>query len=464
MLFGLMDSEILEKLNSGDVRIAVYGLGRVGLPLAVAWLRAGLRVLGVDVDERIVKLINSGISPIFDEPMIPESVKHYVSIGMFKATTDLVEASRICEVKFVAVPTGIVDGKFNGVHLEKALRGIGRGLKKGDAVCVECTVPPMTTETLVKSILECESGLKVEEDFALAFSPERIYEGRALEDLEVRYPKIVGGVGPKSTRFFSLLYRRIAKRGVIEMSSARAAELSKIFEGVYRDVNIALANELATLCSTYNVDFFEVREASNSQPFCHLHKPGVGVGGPCIPVYPYFLLESASSVGLRLELTRLARSINEGMPSKTVSILREIMTELGLTPSGTVVAIFGLAFRGNIADSRGSPTYEIVKLLLHMGVKVVVHDPYISFDSTLNSLGVTLTGSIEKAVEGCNVIIVATDHDYYRVLDWRRISDLMSSPKIIFDGRGIVEISSLPSNVTFIGIGRPKIKLSKLCI
>jgi len=140
MLFGLSDSEILKKLDSGDVRIAVYGLGRVGLPLAVAWLRAGQRVLGVDVDERIVESINSGVSPISDEPIIPEAVKHYVDIGMFKATTNLVEASRICEVKFVAVPTGIVDGKFNGVHLERALRGIGRGLKRGDA-CLLYTSP-----------------------------------------------------------------------------------------------------------------------------------------------------------------------------------------------------------------------------------------------------------------------------------------------------------------------------------
>ncbi|MCS7367506.1 MAG: nucleotide sugar dehydrogenase [archaeon YNP-WB-062] len=459
MLFGLSDSEILKKLDSGDVRIAVYGLGRVGLPLAVAWLRAGQRVLGVDVDERIVESINSGVSPISDEPMIPEAVKHYVDIGMFKATTNLVEASRICEAKFVAVPTGIVDGKFNGVHLERALRGIGRGLKRGDAVCVECTVPPMTTETFAKSILESESGLRAEEDFALAFSPERIYEGRALEDLEVRYPKIVGGVGQRSTHFFSLLYRRITKRGVIEMGSARAAELSKIFEGVYRDVNIALANELAALCSAYGVDFFEVREASNSQPFCHLHKPGVGVGGPCIPVYPYFLFESASRVGLRLELTRLARTINEDMPSKTVSILREVMSELDLSPSKTSVAVFGLAFRGNVADSRDSPTYEIVRLLLNMGVRVVVHDPYISMDQKLKSLGVTLTGSVEEAVKGCNVVIVATDHDYYRKLDWRRISNLMSSPKIIFDGRGILDTSSIPSGITFVGIGRPKIRL-----
>jgi len=378
-----------------------------------------------------------------------------VEIGRFKATTDLIEASRICEVKFIAVPTGIVNGKFNGKYLEEALKAIGRGLKKGDGVCIECTVPPTTTETLAKSILEGESGLKVEEDFALAFSPERIYEGRALEDIEVRYPKIVGGIGPKSTEFFSLLYSRVAKKGVIKMSSSRAAELSKIFEGVYRDVNIALANELAILCSFYNVDFFEVRSASNSQPFCHLHKPGVGVGGPCIPVYPYFLFEQASKANLNMDLTRLARSINEDMPRRTVSLIIEFLKERGLDFSKVKVAILGLAFRGNIADSRGSPTYDIIKLLMPLGVEIVVHDPLISADENLNSLGVSLTNSIEEAVRGVNVILIATDHDSYRHLDWNSISDLMIEPKLLFDGRGIVDLSSLPKNMNFMGIGRP---------
>ncbi|MEM2538819.1 MAG: nucleotide sugar dehydrogenase, partial [Candidatus Methanomethylicia archaeon] len=204
----MSNDEIASKLNRGEVNIAIYGLGRVGLPLAAAWLRAGQRVIGVDVNKNVVDMINMGLSPIKDEPLIPEVIREFVEAGRFKATTDLVEASRICEVKFIAVPTGIVNGRFDSRFLEDALRGIGKGLKKGDGVCIECTVPPTTTEVFAKGILEDESGLKAEEDFALAFSPERIYEGRALEDLEVRYPKIVGGIGPKSTEFFASLYGR----------------------------------------------------------------------------------------------------------------------------------------------------------------------------------------------------------------------------------------------------------------
>ncbi|MEM0211640.1 MAG: nucleotide sugar dehydrogenase [Candidatus Methanomethylicia archaeon] len=455
MLFGLSNDEIASKLNRGEVNIAIYGLGRVGLPLAAAWLRAGQRVIGVDVNKNVVDMINMGLSPIKDEPLIPEVIREFVEAGRFKATTNLVEASRICEVKFIAVPTGIVNGRFDSRFLEDALRGIGKGLKKGDGVCIECTVPPTTTEVFAKGILEDESGLKAEEDFALAFSPERIYEGRALEDLEVRYPKIVGGIGPKSTEFFASLYGRIAKKGVIMMSSARAAELSKIFEGVYRDVNIALANELASLCSFYNVDFFEIRSASNSQPFCHLHKPGVGVGGPCIPVYPYFLLECASKFNLNLDLIKLARSINEAMPKNTVSLIIDFLMGRVDDFSKIKVAILGLAFRGNIADSRGSPTYDLIRLLLSFGVKIVVHDPFISMDNTLNSLGVHLTNSIEEAVRNANVVLIATDHDFYLGLDWIYLSNLMVEPKLLFDGRGIIDLSNIPKNLNFMGIGRP---------
>lgn len=455
MIFGLSDDEIAIKLNKGEVNIAIYGLGRVGLPLAAAWLRAGQRVIGVDVNKNVVDMINMGLSPIKDEPFIPEIIREFVEAGRFKATTDLVEASKICEVKFIAVPTGIINGRFDGRFLENALKAIGKGLKRGDGVCIECTVPPTTTEVFAKDILENESGLKAEEDFALAFSPERIYEGRALEDLEVRYPKIVGGIGPRSTNFFALLYGRIAKKGVIMMSSARAAELSKIFEGVYRDVNIALANELANLCSFYNVDFFEVRSASNSQPFCHLHKPGVGVGGPCIPVYPYFLFEYAFKANLSLDLTRLARGINESMPRRTISLIIDFLKGKISDFSKVKVAIFGLAFRGNIADSRGSPTYDLIKLLLPFGVEIVVHDPLIQVDDTLKSLGVYLTNSIEEAVRNANVILIATDHDFYLNLNWNYLSNLMVEPKLLFDGRGIIDLSNIPKNLNFMGIGRP---------
>ena len=462
MIFGLSQKQIKEKLDGGDLKISVYGLGRVGLPLAIAWLRAGQKVIGADVNPKIVEKINKGISPIMDEPKIPESVKKYTLTGNFYATTDLIKASEESDVKIIAVPTMLTtDKKFNGRALENALRAVGKGLKKGDAVSIECSVPPTTTENLAKPILERESRLKAEKDFALAFSPERVFEGRVLEDLEERYPKIVGGIGPKSTKLFSQLYRRIAKKGVIEMKNATAAELSKLFEGIYRDVNIALANELAELCQILNVDYMEVRAASNSQPYCHLHIPGVGVGGACIPVYPYFILQKAEEQGLQMPLTQLARNINEQMPEKTIELIKKTLKELEMPIKGTKITILGLAFRGDVADTRKSPTYKLASLLKSLGAKVTVHDPYIEKDNRLEELGIPLTLSLEEAIKGASVILIATDHKEYGQKDYAKLIKLTQTPTILFDGRGIIDPNKLPPNLYFTGIGRGEIKYNK---
>ncbi|MEM2127616.1 MAG: nucleotide sugar dehydrogenase [Candidatus Bathyarchaeia archaeon] len=461
LVLELTREELRRRIERGDLRIAVYGLGRIGLPLAVAWLRAGQRVMGVDIDRETVEKINMGASPIQDEPGIPEAVSEYTSKGRFQATTDLVRASEESDVKLVAVPTTLKEGGgFNSEPLERALRGIGRGLKRGDGVSIECTVPPTTTSGLARRILEEESGLEAEREFALAYSPERVYEGRILRDLEENYPKIVGGLGPKSTELFSTLYRRIARKGVIEMSTPTAAELSKLFEGVYRDVNIALANELAELCQALDIDFMEVREASNSQPYCHLHKPGVGVGGPCIPVYPYFIIEKANDRGLPMPLTRIAREINEEMPKRTVNLIVRALEKFGGKVQGVRVAILGLAFRGDIADARNSPTYSIASQLKSLGADVVVHDPYLKEDGHLRELGIPLTTSLEEAVGKASIVVIATDHKEYADKEFTKIIKLSETPIILFDGRGIIDPTKIQGNLYFTGIGRRRLHLA----
>lgn len=460
MILGLSRERIRERMEEGGLKVAVYGLGRVGLPIAAAWLRAGQTVIGADIDREIVDEINRGVSPILDEPLVPESVEKYVREGRFRATTDLIRASEESEVILIVVPTTSSEGGFDGSALVSALRNAGRGLEEGDAVSIESTVPPTTTEKLARSILEEESGLRAEAEFALVFSPERIYEGRALEDIEERYPKIVGGVGPRSTELFSILYSRIAKRGVIEMSSATAAELAKLFEGVYRDVNIALANELVKLCQTLNVDFDEVRSASNSQPFCHLHRPGVGVGGPCIPYYPHFVLDAAAESDLSMPLISIARATNEEMPQYAVTLAREALNAVGKGLAGAKITILGLAFRGGIADSRSSPTYDVVDLLRSFDAEIVVHDPFIGRDEKLEKLGVRLVRSLEEAVEDASLIFIATDHKEYAEMDLDMVADAVDKPAAIMDGRGVLKGARIPEGIHLTGIGIKSIRSS----
>lgn len=455
MLPELKPQELGNLLDNGEITFSVFGLGRVGLPLAVAWLRAGQAVIGADTDRGVVDEINRGISPFRDEAEIPESVEKFVQSDMFSATTDIAEASEKSDVKLIAVPTTPRRGKrYSSGALEKTLRAIGRNLKKGDAVSIECSVPPTTTEDWAKPILEEESGLEADGEFALAFSPQRIYEGRALEDLEERYPKIVGGVGPRSTEFFTVIYGRVARRGVIRMSSSTAAEASKLFEGVYRDVNIALANELAKLCNALDLSYHEIREASNSQPFCHLHEPGVGVGGACIPCYPVFLQEKAGQLGLSLPLTEVARTVNDGMPEYSASMAIEALVGIGKELKGVKTTILGLAFRGGVSDARNSPSYELIDILSEHGAEIVVHDPLITEDQVLESKRVTLVSSLEGALSSASLIIIATNHGEYSELDLDWMAGLVSMPAVIIDGRNMIETTEVPIGLFLSGIGK----------
>ncbi|HYZ65782.1 MAG TPA: nucleotide sugar dehydrogenase, partial [Nitrososphaeraceae archaeon] len=289
----LNDRKIAQKIYSGEFKIAVYGLGHVGSAMASVWLRAGAHVIGIDKSPTVLNYAREGKTHL-PEPGVGDAYGEGIKSGRFIVCDNLERASRESYLKMICVPVLFKDGSADLSSLKEVASEVGKGLKKGDMVAVNPSVPPGTTEDVICKILENKSsGLLVEKDFYLVYNPERIYEGRAIEDIEVRYPAVIAGAGPASTQIGTELYSLIFKKGILTMSSIRAAEAEKLFEGVYRDVNIALSNELAKLCEKLGVDFWEAREAANSQPFCNLHKPGVGVGGACIPVYPQFVIDIA---------------------------------------------------------------------------------------------------------------------------------------------------------------------------
>ena len=381
--------------------------------------------------------------------------------GKLYATLNGVEASKKSHVKIVAVPTLLKtsNGKKSDLSLLiSAIETIAHGLKVGDLVIIESSVPPGTTEGIVREVLEGISNLKVEVDFGLAYSPERVMEGRALQDIVENYPKIVSGFGVKSLRAVKSLYEVVAKKGVIALSSPRAAELEKLVEGIYRDVNIALANEIARLCRVLQVDFEEVRVAANSQPFSHLHKPGTGVGGPCIPVYPYFLMEVAEKYNLNLELVKSSRLKNESMPKEVVSIALEALSLHLERVEGVKVAVLGLAFRGDIGDSRLSPTYDVIEELIRRGFRnIIVHDPYINRDEKLLKYNVKLVNNLKEALKGASLVIISTEHTPYKNLTLKEIKTMSENDKlVVVDGRHVIrEYKSPPAGVAYVGIGRP---------
>ena len=446
-------------VREGKITIAVYGLGKMGQPLAVIFASAGAKVIGVDVDERIVSMINEGRTELLREPGVRDGIKRFVREGKLWATTDMVKAAQLADFIVVIVPV-IVDEESKDSDLNALLtvsEAIGKGLKKGSVVIIESTIPPGTTNEFVCPIIEKSSNLKAGRDFGLVYSPERTYVGRVIEDMTKRYPKIVGGINEQSTEVVSAFYATFCERGVIKMSSAEAAETTKVFEGIYRDVNIALANELARFCEKIGVDYFEVKKAANSQPFCHLHDPGVGVGGHCIPVYPHFVIKIAESIGVKVEVTKTARKVNQEAPLHIIKLVEKGLAKIRKEIKGAKIAILGLAYRGGVKESRFSPTFDLVKELEKREALVTVNDVLWSADEG-KMFPFKFEPAIMKAVDGADCIIIATDHPKYKELDLEKIvKQAAKEPLVIVDGRQVFE-SKLFSNfkdIIYIAVGKP---------
>jgi hypothetical protein len=438
-------AELIEKIRSGKLKIAVYGLGHVGSPIASVWLRAGAHVIGVDKSTTVLDNARNGKTHI-PEPGVNEAFEKGLKEKRFQLYDDPIQASWDSQIKMICVPVLLTDFPVSAslTAVMQVASDIGRGLNPGDVVVMNPSVPPGTSEDMIVPTLEKESSLKVERDFFMVYNPERIYEGRAIEDIEERYPAIVAGAGPKSLEIGSLLFSIVFKKGVITTKNIRTAETEKLLEGVYRDVNIALANEMAKLCEKIGVDFWEAREAANSQPFCHIHRSGAGVGGACIPVYPRFIIQSAEMAKADCNITRLGRNINDSMP--TYCVEQAIKLVDGIEPSQLVVALLGLAFRGGVSDTRFSPTYKVIEELKKIRVKEIrVHDPLVLNDSALPP-DIKLTADLGEAVKSADLVMLITDHQQYGSLSSKELGDVP-----VYDGRGILDGLKF---ARFAGIGR----------
>jgi nucleotide sugar dehydrogenase len=444
------NAELLRKLKSGKLKIAIYGLGHVGAPLAAVWLRAGAHVIGVDKSKKVLTEARKGRTTI-PEPHVNEAFKRGIALGRFKLYDDPIKASKDSYFKMICVPVLSHDQDLSAdlSAVSEVATMIGKGLKKTDVVSLNPSVPPGTTEDVVIPIIERESRLHVTSDFCMIYNPERIYEGRAVKDIEENYPAILSTLGPKSKEIGFTIYSQIFKKGVLLLDSIRTAEAEKLFEGVYRDVNIALANEMAKFCEAAGINFWQAREAANSQPYCHIHKPGIGVGGACIPVYPQFVLDVAKKINVLCEVTNISRSINDGMPAYCVRQAIRLL-KFSELPRYTVT-ILGLAFRGDVSDTRLSPTYSIIKELQRFGVKnIIVHDPLVSDDpNLLNYQNVILTSDLKRAMKNTDLVILSTDHQEYKKLDKKFLGNVP-----IYDGRGLLK-TNLGSSHKMLTIGQP---------
>jgi len=448
-IYVLGTNQISSNLSKKKFVVSIYGLGNVGGPLAAAWLRTGVKIIGVDISQKLLSEIKCGTSHK-KEPFISQTFTTALKKGKLTLTSKGINASKKTDIKIIAVPVGIKQNKIDLSALISASTDVAKGLKKKDVVIICPSLPPGTTRNLVLPILEKFSHLQGKRDFYLIYNPERIFEGRALEDIEKNYPAIVSGLDKKSLELGEKLLKMISKKGALKMSSLENAEAEKIFEGVYRDVNIALANELAEFCEKLGVDYWEARKGANSQPYCHLHYPGTGVGGLCIPVYPQFVIKSASKIGKRMKIIEFSRKKNDFMPKKCVIDALELLKKNKIKFKDSKISVLGLGFRGEVTDSRLSPTFTVVTEFLKKGFEVAVHDPYIFQDKNL-PVKASLSKELKTVVKGASLIFISTDHKMYSKLNKKLLSGA-NKPLLIYDGRNILNKKNF-KNSTVLTIG-----------
>ncbi len=422
------------------MNVCVVGLGKIGMPLAARVASRGHSVVGCDIDPSVVERVNRGESPIDGEEGLEQTVSAAVGEGRLTATTNTAQGVRESEVVAVIVPAFLtVDRQADFSAVDAAARDIAGGLTKGTLVVFETTLPVGSTRGRLGPILSAGSGLEAGDGFLLAFSPERISSGSALADL-ASYPKVVGADDERSAQAVSRFYSTAVGARVLPVASTATAEMVKLMELTYRDVNIALANEFALCAERAGVDVTEAIAAANSQPYAHVHAPGIGVGGHCVPVNPWFLINGLGPA----PLAELARRTNDGMPSHAVRLLGQALDGV----DGRTILILGLAYRANVKESYHSTSLLLADALTAAGARVLVHDPLFSHDE-IRAHCLT-PADLEPPPEVDGVVLQAY-HDRYRSLD----PGSFPGCRVVLDGRNVLSPGDVTKKgVSYVGIGR----------
>jgi nucleotide sugar dehydrogenase len=419
------------------VKITVVALGKIGLPLAVQFASKGHEVIGTDVNQATVDAVNAGVEPFPGEALLGERMKAAVDAGLLRATTDTTAAVAQSDAVVVVVPLFVdAEGVPDFGWMDAATRDIAAGITPGTLVSYETTLPVGTTRERFGPMIAEISGLRAGVDFALVFSPERVLTGRVFADLR-KYPKLVGGIDAESGKRGVAFYEAVLDfddrpdlaraNGVWDLGTSEASELAKLAETTYRDVNIGLANQFARFSASHGIDVFEVIEASNSQPYSHIHRPGIAVGGHCIPIYPRMYLWNDPEA----TVVRAAREANAAMPEYAVAVLEGAYGDL----TGARVAVLGAAYRGGVKETAFSGVFPTVEALRARGAEVLVHDPMYT-DDELAGYG----WSPYHLGEPIDAVVIQADHASYRTL---AAGDL-PGVQVLVDGRRVTDPGQFP--------------------
>ena len=432
-------------MDNENIKISVFGLGHMGLPTAALFAKSGISVIGVARNKDKIEMINNGKSPVV-ETGLDKLVHEAVEMGNLMATDDGNWAAKNSQVMIVIVPTPIDEFMKADLSAVKSVcNTISEGLKKDDLVIIESTVPPRACDEIIKPLLE-KNGLIAGKDFGLAYTPERAIPNSTIYEMSYN-ARVIGGINDKSTSFAVSLYKKFTKGKIIKVKDMVTAETIKLMENIYRDTNIALANELALICESIGVDAINAINAANYHPRVNIHTPGPGVGGHCLSIDPYFLVEMADECGVDAALIKTARNINNKMPDHVTKLVIEGLIKLDKNIEGSKIGILGISYKGDVADVRETPAKYLMDNLKALGASLYVHDPYVSKEVILsfNAKKVTL----EEALS-CDCLILLSDHEQYKIITPEMVkSELFVCTRPILNPEYF-----LNKGVLFIGVGR----------
>lgn len=402
-----MKEQLLKKINKKDITVGVVGLGYVGLPLAVEKAKAGFKTIGFDVQKTKVDLVNSGDNYIGD--VVDDDLKQIVESGMLRATSDF---SFVKDVDFIAicVPTPLDSHQQPDIsYVKSSAEEIAKYITKGTMVVLESTTYPGTTEELLKPILE-SSGLKCGEDFYLGFSPERVDPGNKQFKTK-NTPKVVGAIGDDAREVIAAMYREVLEGDVYEVSSPAVAEMEKILENTYRNINIGLANEMAILCNRMGIDYWEVVDAAKTKPYgFQAFYPGPGLGGHCIPLDPYYLSWKAREYGFHTSMIESSMMVNDKMPEYCVERAMSILNRHKKALNGSKVLVLGVAYKNDIDDYRESPAIRVIEKLKEAGADTDFFDPWIAEYKDKGQVFKGINEINEDVIAGYDLILIAAAH------------------------------------------------------
>ena len=442
--------EVRNSLDAKSLKVCVVGIGRIGLPTALSFAKAGLYTIGVDINQKLVDSINAGNFPLKDEPGYEDVFNNVRKNGNFLATTDINEAISKSNLILLSLPTPMDE---NNIPTYSALESVGKQLSQilqpNSLVVVESTIEPGFIEDMMIKIIEGTNMLRVGKNFKIGVCPENANPGEILHDF-TNLPRLVAGVNEQTTKIITVIYDFVFSVELVTMPDCRTANAVKLTTNVFRDVNIALVNELSLMFEKLGIDTLKVLEAAKRKYNFQIHYPGAGVGGPCLPINSYQFLNTAKRTGSKLNIIKYSREINEKMPDHVINLILDGFKKCNKSIKGCKVLILGISYKPDVKDIQSSPAEIIINKLKILGARIKIYDPYYKGNQVF---GINVEQNIEDILSEVDASIIVTAHKEFQEIDLK-IFTKMKTP-ILIDSRGIIDISSAnDAGLVFRGLGR----------